>query len=153
MWLRAINLKTSFTFIKSLLYSCDITSAMWNKCKCLYTSKHKETGKTGFMGHEAAVSTQRSNLKSYHQGNTVMLTELSVHLLYYHSQTGLCRQEMENPWVAPLDTGVIVIVMGLFYDYHLIQMRSFCSVSWCSCSIKKTFFHLDWGMRKSELEA
>lgn len=32
------------------------------------------------MGHVAAVSTQRSNLKPYHQGNTVMLTEMIVHL-------------------------------------------------------------------------
>lgn len=81
MWLGAMNLKTSFTFRKSLLYSCDITSAMWTKCKCFYTSKHKQTGETGLMGQVAAVSTQRSNLKPYHQGNTVMLTEMIVHLL------------------------------------------------------------------------
>lgn len=41
------------------------------------------------MGHVAAVSTQRSNLNPYHQGNTAMLTELIVNVFSKRSaQTG-----------------------------------------------------------------
>lgn len=46
-----------------------------------------ENWRNWFLGHVAAVSSQRSNLKPYHQGNTVMLTALIVHLFSFSNMS------------------------------------------------------------------